>query len=57
VICIRLGERNSAARTLANQAEDPGVTTGVYPAGVAAACRYEAGREQGRRPTQSEAAG
>ncbi len=35
------------ARTLAEQAEERGVTTGVHPAGFAAACLYKAGQEQG----------
>ncbi len=35
------------ARTLAEQAEELGVMTGVHPAGVAAACLYKAGREEG----------
>ncbi len=44
------------ARMLAERAEDRGVTTGVHPAGFAAACLYKAGREQGRWLTQSETA-
>jgi transcription initiation factor TFIIB len=44
------------ARTLAEQAEERGVTTGVHPAGFAAACLYKAGREEGRLLTQTEAA-
>jgi transcription initiation factor TFIIB len=44
------------ARTLAEQAEECGVTTGVHPAGFTAACLYKAGREQGRWLTQTEAA-
>jgi len=44
------------ARTLAEQAEEHGVTTGVHPAGFATACLYKAGREEGRWLTQSEAA-
>jgi len=44
------------ARTLAEQAEESSVTTGVHPAGFAAACLYTAGREEGRWLTQSEAA-
>jgi transcription initiation factor TFIIB len=36
------------ARTLAEQAEARGVTTGVHPAGFAAACLYKAGQEQGK---------
>ena len=44
------------ARTLAEEAEERGVTTGVHPAGFAAACLYKAGREEGRWLTQSEAA-
>ena len=44
------------ARTLAEQAEERGVTTGVHPAGFAAACLYKAGHEEGRWLTQSEAA-
>ena len=49
-------EIRQRARTLAEQAEDRGVTTGVHPAGFAAACLYKAGREEGRWLTQSEAA-
>jgi len=44
------------ARTLAEQAEELGVTTGVHPAGFAAACLYKAAREEGRWLTQTEAA-
>jgi hypothetical protein len=44
------------ARALAEQAEERGVTTGVHPAGFAAACLYTAGRKKGRWLTQSEAA-
>jgi transcription initiation factor TFIIB len=44
------------ARTLAERAEDLGVTTGAHPAGFAAACLYKAGSEQGRGLTQTEAA-
>ncbi|MGQ4557245.1 TFIIB-type zinc ribbon-containing protein [Halobellus sp. GM3] len=49
-------EIRQRARTLAEQAEERGVTTGVHPAGFAAACLYKAGREEGRWLTQSEAA-
>lgn len=49
-------EIRQRARTLAEQAEESGVTTGVHPAGFAAACLYKAGREEGRWLTQSEAA-
>ena len=49
-------EIRQRARTLAEQAEEHGVTTGVHPAGFAAACLYKAGREEGRWLTQSEAA-
>jgi transcription initiation factor TFIIB len=45
------------ARTLAEQAEECGVTTGVHPAGFAAACLYTAGHEEDRWLTQSEVAG
>jgi len=44
------------ARALVEAAEDTGVTTGVYPAGFAAACLYTAGQELGRWVTQAEAA-
>ncbi|WP_433630034.1 transcription initiation factor IIB [Halomicrococcus sp. NG-SE-24] len=44
------------ARTLAERAEERGVTTGVNPAGFAAACLYKAGREEGRWLTQSDVA-
>src|SRR6056297_1908197 len=40
------------ARTPAEQAEKRGVTTGVHPAGFAAACLYKAGQEQGQWVTQ-----
>jgi len=40
------------ARILAEAAEEAGVTTGVHPAGFAAACLYTAGQEQGRWVTQ-----
>ena len=49
-------EIRQRARTLAKQAEERGVTTGVHPAGFAAACLYKAGREEGRWLTQSEVA-
>jgi len=49
-------EFRQRARALAEQAEERGVTTGVHPAGFAAACLYKAGREAGRWLTQSEAA-
>jgi transcription initiation factor TFIIB len=35
-------------QTLAEDSERAGVTSGVYPAGFAAACRYRAAREEGR---------
>jgi len=44
------------ARALAEQAEAQSVTTGVHPAGFAAACLYKAAREAGWVLTQSEAA-
>ena len=44
------------ARTLAEQAEERGVTTGVHPAGFAAACLYKACREEGRWLTQRDVA-
>ena len=44
------------ARQLAADAESAGVTTGVQPAGFAAACLYTAGREHGRWVTQSAVA-
>jgi transcription initiation factor TFIIB len=44
------------ARTLAEAAEDAGVTMGVHPAGFAAACLYTAGQEAGRWVTQAAAA-
>ena len=49
-------EIRQRARTLAEQAEERGVTTDIHPAGFAAACLYKAGREEGRWLTQSEAA-
>jgi len=44
------------ARRLAEASEATGATTGVRPSGFAAACLYKAGREQGRRLTQSDVA-
>jgi hypothetical protein len=44
------------AQTLAEQAEERGVTTGVHPAGFAAACLYKPGQEQGQWVTQSDVA-
>lgn len=44
------------ARTLAEAAEDAGVTIGVHPAGFAAACLYKAGGEAGRWLTQTDIA-
>jgi transcription initiation factor TFIIB len=49
-------EIRQRARTLAEQAEERGVTTGVHPAGFAAACLYKAGQEQGKWVTQSDVA-
>ncbi|WP_136591330.1 transcription initiation factor IIB [Salinigranum halophilum] len=49
-------EIRQRARTLAEQAEERGVTTGVHPAGFAAACLYKAGREEGRWLTQRDVA-
>jgi len=49
------GRDPTAARTLAEQAEECGVTTGVHPARSAAACLYKAGREEGGWLTKSEA--
>jgi len=49
-------EIRQRARTLAERAEERGVTTGVYPAGVAAACLYKAGQEQGQWVTQIDIA-
>lgn len=44
------------ARSLAEDSESTGVTTGVRPSGFAAACLYKAGCEQDRLLTQSEVA-
>ncbi|MFW5956743.1 MAG: transcription initiation factor IIB [Halorhabdus sp.] len=49
-------EIRQRARALAEEAEKRGVTTGVHPAGFAAACLYKAGREEGRWLTQSDVA-
>jgi transcription initiation factor TFIIB len=49
-------EIRQRARTLAEQAEEHGLTTGVHPAGFAAACLYKAGQEQGKWVTQSDVA-
>ena len=49
-------EIRQRARTLAAQAEDAGVTSGVHPAGFAAACLYKAGQEAGGWLTQSAVA-
>ena len=48
-------EIRQRARTLAEKAEELGITTGVHPAGFAAACLYKAGGKQGGWLTQSEA--
>nr|WP_235272193.1 hypothetical protein [Halanaeroarchaeum sulfurireducens] len=55
-IVRRSNESLQRARTLAEQAEEHGVTTGVHPAGFAAACLYKAGQEQGQWVTQSDVA-
>jgi transcription initiation factor TFIIB len=39
-----LDEIRQRVRSLAEQAEERSVTTGVHPAGFAAACLYKAGR-------------
>jgi len=44
------------ARTLAEAAESAGVTTGVQPAGFAAACLYKAGGERSWKVSQAEVA-
>ena len=49
-------EIRQRARTPAEQAEERGVTTGVHPAGFAAACLYTAGREERRWLTQNRVA-
>ncbi len=49
-------EIRQRARTLAEEAEERGVTTGVHPAGFAAACLYNAGQEQEQWVTQSDVA-
>jgi len=49
-------EIRQRARTLVEQAEERGVTTGVHPAGFAAACLYKAGQEQRPWMTQSDVA-
>ncbi|GAA0728921.1 transcription initiation factor IIB [Halorubrum trapanicum] len=49
-------EIRQRARALAEQAEEHGLTTGVHPAGFAAACLYKAGQEQGQWVTQSDVA-
>lgn len=49
-------EIRQRARALAEQAEERGVTTGVHPAGFAAACLYKAGQEQGKWVTQIDVA-
>jgi len=48
-------EIRQRARTLAEQAEESGLTAGVHPAGFAAAC-YKAGEELGYWVTQSDVA-
>ncbi|WP_096396426.1 transcription initiation factor IIB family protein [Halorubrum trapanicum] len=49
-------EIRQRARALAEQAEERGVTTGVHPAGFAAACLYKAGQELEQWVTQSDVA-
>ncbi len=44
------------SRAITEASEDAGVTTGVHPAGFAAACLYKAGQEAGPWVTQAEAA-
>ncbi|MFC6771554.1 transcription initiation factor IIB [Halorubrum trueperi] len=44
------------ARRLAERSESRGAVSGVKPSGFAAACLYNAGREEGRWLTQSEVA-
>ncbi|PSP38086.1 transcription initiation factor TFB [Halobacteriales archaeon SW_8_65_20] len=44
------------ARTLAEAAEDVGVTTAVHPAGFPAVCLYAAGQEADRWVTRGEVA-
>jgi transcription initiation factor TFIIIB Brf1 subunit/transcription initiation factor TFIIB len=51
----RVSGRDPTARPNTRGAtEDLGVTTGVHPAGFAAACLYKAAREDGRWLTQTE---
>ena len=52
-----MSERDSRARTLAEQAEERGITMDVRSAGFATACLYKAGCEERRWLRQSEAAG
>jgi transcription initiation factor TFIIB len=49
-------EIRQCARTLAEQAEECGLTTGVHPAGFAATCLLQSGQEQGKWVTQSDVA-
>jgi len=49
-------EIRQRARTLAEQAEESGLTAGVHPAGFAAACLYKSGEELGYWVTQSDVA-
>jgi len=49
-------EIRQRARALAEEAEEHDVTTGVHPAGFAAACLYKAGQEQEKWVTQSDVA-
>jgi transcription initiation factor TFIIB len=49
-------EIRQRARTLAEQAEERGVTAGVHPAGFAAACLYSARQEQGKWVMQRDVA-
>ena len=47
-------ETRQRARTLGEQAGEYGATTGVHPAGFAAACLYKAEQEQRQWMTQSD---
>jgi transcription initiation factor TFIIB len=53
----RLDEIRQQARTLTEQAEERGVTTGIHPARFAAACLYRVDHEEGGWLTQPESYG
>nr|WP_254270949.1 exodeoxyribonuclease VII large subunit [Halorussus aquaticus] len=56
VIVVGDGDQAAAVERLRSELEERGLTTGVHPAGFAAACLYKAGQEQGQWVTQRDVA-